>query len=179
LKRKISLSADTLKYVRTYKRIYKKLISVARERENDRIIQKSVRNSKTLWQIIKKESGNSFPEIENIYLKMDSMLVTNPQDVSQQCNEFFVNSIDRLIYLNKNCKTDHATTNDAIQYLNVLFLAIGTGEDVLQVTSEPKTKITVGFDEIPDMIVKQCIQTIKKPLTFIFNLSLNSGIFPN
>ncbi|PNF17023.1 hypothetical protein B7P43_G02754 [Cryptotermes secundus] len=29
------------------------------------------------------------------------------------------------------------------------------------------------------MIVKQCIQFIKKPLTFIFNLSLSSGIFPD
>jgi hypothetical protein len=63
--------------------------------------------SKTLWQIIKKESGNSFTEIEDISLKMDSMLVANPQDVSKQFNEFFVNSVDKLIYLNKNCKIDY------------------------------------------------------------------------
>jgi hypothetical protein len=82
------------------------------------------------------------------------MLVTNPQDVSQQFNEFFVNSIDRLIYLNKNCKVDYATTNDAIQTQNVLFLDPDTDEEVLQVTSKLKTKITVGFDEILDTIVK-------------------------
>jgi hypothetical protein len=29
------------------------------------------------------------------------------------------------------------------------------------------------------MIVKQCIPTVKKLLTFIINLSLSSGIFPN
>jgi hypothetical protein len=63
----MSLSADTLKYVKTYQRIYKEVIYVARRRENDRIIQKSIGNSKTLWQIIKKESGNSFPEIENLF----------------------------------------------------------------------------------------------------------------
>jgi hypothetical protein len=57
----------------------KKAIFVAPQRENYRINQKSVRNSKTLLQIIKKESGNSFPEIENMSLKMDSMLVTSPQ----------------------------------------------------------------------------------------------------
>jgi hypothetical protein len=51
--------------------------------------------------------------------------------------------------------------------------------DPLQVTSKLKTKLSTGIDELPDMIVKQCIQTIKKPLTFIFNLSLRSGIFPN
>jgi hypothetical protein len=40
-------------------------------------------------------------------------------------------------------------------------------------------KSLAGYDEIPDMIVKQCIHTVKKPLTFIINLSLSSGIFPN
>jgi hypothetical protein len=38
---------------------------------------------------------------------------------------------------------------------------------------------SAGYDEIPDMILKQCIHTVKKPLTFIINLSLSSGIFPN
>jgi hypothetical protein len=48
LKRKIPLSDDILKKVKTYQRIYKKVISVARQGKNDRIIKKSVRNSKTL-----------------------------------------------------------------------------------------------------------------------------------
>jgi hypothetical protein len=96
LKRKMSLSVHILKYVKTYQRIYRKVNSVARQRENDRIIERSDKNSKTLWKIIKKESGNSFTEIENISLKMDSMLVANPQDVSQQFNEFFVNSVDKF-----------------------------------------------------------------------------------
>jgi hypothetical protein len=38
-------------------------------------------------------------------------------------------------------------------------------------------KSSAGYDEI--MIVKQCIHTVWKPLTFIINLSLSSGIFPN
>jgi hypothetical protein len=40
-------------------------------------------------------------------------------------------------------------------------------------------KSLAGFDEIPDIIVKQCIHAVKKPLTFIINLSLSSGIFPS
>jgi hypothetical protein len=69
---------------------------------------------------------------------MDSVLVPNPQDVSQQFNEFFVNSIYRLIYLNKNYKIDHATKNDAIQNPNVLFLGRVIEESVIQVTSTLK-----------------------------------------
>jgi hypothetical protein len=36
----------------------------------------------------------------------------------------------------------------------VLFLSPVTEEEILQVTSKLKTKITAGFDEIPDKIVK-------------------------
>jgi hypothetical protein len=59
----------------------------------------------------------------------------------------------------------------------MLFLAPVTEEEVLKDTSKLKTKITVDYDEIPDLIVKQCIHTIKN--LFIFNLSLSSGSFPN
>jgi hypothetical protein len=154
-----------LNYIKKYQRIYRKVISVARQRENDQIIQRSINNSKTLWQII-KESGNSFTEIENISLEIDSVLVTNPQDISHQFNEFFVNSVDKLIYLNKNCNNDHASVKDLIQNSNVLFLVSVTEEEVLKVTSKLKRKISAGFDEIPYMIVKQCIKFIKKAFDF-------------
>jgi hypothetical protein len=54
-----------------YKKICKKVICVARQRENDGIIKRSVNKSKTLWQIIKKETANSHNEIENISLQID------------------------------------------------------------------------------------------------------------
>jgi hypothetical protein len=92
---------------------------------------------------------------------------------------FFVNSVGKLIHSNKNCKIYHDTRNGIIQILNVLFLAPATEEEVLQIAKKLKMKSSAGYVEIPDMIIKQCIHTVKKPLTFIVNLSLSSGIFPN
>jgi hypothetical protein len=89
-----------------------------------------------------------------------------------------VNSVGKLIHSNKNCKIDHATRNDVIQNPNVLFLAPAT-EEVLQISKKLKMKSSAGYEEIPNMIIKQCIHIVKKPLTFIINLSLRSGIFPN
>jgi hypothetical protein len=96
------------------------------------------------------------------------MLVTNPQDLSRQFNEIFVNSDDELIYLNKHFQL--------IMPPQMMRYKI---QEVLLLTSKLKTKISAGFNEIPDMIVKQCIQTIINPLTVIFHLSLNSATFPN
>jgi hypothetical protein len=42
-----------------------------------------------------------------------------------------------------------------------------------------KGKPTAGCDDIPERLVKQCIQLIKGPLAHIYNVSLNSGVFPD
>ena len=42
-----------------------------------------------------------------------------------------------------------------------------------------KNKLSAGVDEIPDYVVKQCIKVLKKPLTGIYNASLESGISPD
>jgi hypothetical protein len=65
--------------------------------------------------------------------------------------------VDKFICLNKNCNNNHASVNDVIHNPNVLFLVPVTEEEVLKVTSKLKTKISAGFNEIPDMIAKECI----------------------
>jgi hypothetical protein len=42
-----------------------------------------------------------------------------------------------------------------------------------------KNKLTASYDDIPESLVKQCIQLIKGPLTHIYNVSLRSGVFPD
>jgi len=42
-----------------------------------------------------------------------------------------------------------------------------------------KNKLTAGIDEIPEYVVKQCIEQLKIPLANIYNASLESGIFPD
>jgi hypothetical protein len=41
-----------------------------------------------------------------------------------------------------------------------------------------KGKFSAGCDEIPEYVVKQCAVSIKGPLTHIYNMSINSGTFP-
>jgi hypothetical protein len=50
---------------------------------------------------------------------------------------------------------------------------------VISLTKSLKGKPTEGDDYIPENLVKQCIHRIKGPLAHIYNLSLNSGVFPD
>jgi hypothetical protein len=58
-----------------------------------------------------------------------------------------------------------------------LFFSPITENEVVKVAKSLKNKFTTGYDDIPDAIVKQCIDYFKKPLTGIFNASLKTGIF--
>jgi hypothetical protein len=41
-----------------------------------------------------------------------------------------------------------------------------------------KPKNSTGYDGIPNKILNHCVHSISKPLTYIFNCSLTTGIFP-
>jgi len=75
--------------------------------------------------------------------------------------------------------------NSERQYLKVkentktIFLIPITENEVEKVAKSLKDKSSAGIDEIPDSVVKKCITQLKKPLTNIYNASLESGIFPD
>jgi hypothetical protein len=56
-----------------------------------------------------------------------------------------------------------------------MFLTPITEDEVLNVTHKLEGRFSADCDEIPEKIVKESIQFIKKPQTFIFNISLCSG----
>jgi hypothetical protein len=55
---------------------------------------------------------------------------------------------------------------------NSMFLAPVTEDEVLNLTSKLERNFSAAYDEISEKLLKESIQFIKKPLTFIFNISL-------
>jgi len=77
-------------------------------------------------------------------------------------------------------KTNGSVCNLKIkQCPNSIFIYPVTEEEVISLTKSLKGKPTAGHDDIPENLVEQCIQLIKGPLAHIYNLSLNSGFFPD
>jgi hypothetical protein len=107
------------------------------------------------------------------------MLVTNPQHLSYQFNAYFMDSVDRILNLNKDDKQGRLPLNKISLNPNSMFLVPITEEEVLKVMNKLKGKYSSGYNEIPATLIEHCIQFIKTPLTFIFHLSLCSGAFPH
>ena len=50
--------------------------------------------------------------------------------------------------------------------------------EVISIIKSLKSKNTTGYDGISNKILKHCAHIISKPLTYIYNRSLTTGIFP-
>jgi len=60
-----------------------------------------------------------------------------------------------------------------------LFAAPVTETVVEHVIKGLKKNSSTGFDEIPTFLVKQCLCYFIKPLVHIYNVSFQTGIFPD
>jgi hypothetical protein len=50
--------------------------------------------------------------------------------------------------------------------------------EVINIIKSLKLKHTAGYDGISSKVFKECAHIISKPLTYVCNCSLNTGIFP-
>ena len=180
IKNHLPLSEDTRLYYETYSKIYKRVIKEAKKRENDRFILQATNKPKAMWQIINKELGKSTTKRQDLSINMGSIEIYDPNVISEIFNAHFCETPVEL--LNKN-KSNGTLPPDNLQvHLNScsksLFLTPVTEFEVVKVAKGLKNKLASGFDDIPDLVVKQCIDHLKKPLTNIFSSSLEAGIFP-
>ena len=60
-----------------------------------------------------------------------------------------------------------------------MFIAPVMEAEVIRVIKDLKNTSSVGFDETPTFLVKQCLCYLIKPLVHIYNISFQTGIFPD
>jgi hypothetical protein len=60
-----------------------------------------------------------------------------------------------------------------------MFMNPVTENEVVKMIQNLKGKRLSGFDDVPDSIVKKCVQFIQRPQTDICNASFETGIFPD
>jgi hypothetical protein len=69
------------------------VIRQAKKREFQKCVSLAKNKTKTLWQIINKEMENSRQKVENTELRNNTEIITNPQQISEELNSFFLETI--------------------------------------------------------------------------------------
>ncbi|GBM47347.1 putative RNA-directed DNA polymerase from transposon BS [Araneus ventricosus] len=136
----------------------------------------------------------------NTYLRhMENYLVSDPKRFWSYFKNKNINSPDSLFYNNVCYNNDGDVANAFADYFNSVFkpstdfagndecksdcigdlVKIENGTyDVVLAISELKSSLTVGVDNMPSFIIKECSEFLIYPLLVLFNLSLRTKVFP-
>ena len=87
------MSRDALNYIKTYRKIYKRVILKAKQRHNDMLISHSINPTKTMWQLINEKLGMSGKSYQDNWLQKDLEKITHPQKVADAFNSYFIDKV--------------------------------------------------------------------------------------
>ena len=164
-----------------YKKIYKSVIKEAKKKiANDNYVSRSQNKMKSMWHLIKNEVGKSCKGDKKIQLFSGTKRISDLQIVTDMLNNFFVEIVDDLLSQNnKNNKNTQWQKQRINCCPNTIFFHPVTEYEIGCVTNSLRGKLSGGYNEIPEYLVKKCINYVKRPLAHIFNASLSSGTFPD
>jgi len=112
-------------------------------------------------------------------LKIGNKIITNPMKITEKLNMYFVNTVAELVKQDINNASYNNSRQETKHCPNSIFISPVTEEEVVSLAKNLKDKLTASYDDIYELLVKQCIQLIKGPLTHIYNISWRSGVFPD
>ncbi|XP_047022644.1 uncharacterized protein LOC124632034 [Helicoverpa zea] len=158
------------KYIE-YAKIYKKIIMLTKRAQNCFKIKTSTNKCKSTWQIINKSKFNT-PKDTVEQLEINNKIITKPLIIANEFNKYFV---DKVVPIpNTNNKNSINITNRT----NSMFMAPSLPTDILNIIKGLKNTSSVGLDEIDTKIIKSVASLICEHLSYILNLCISNGIFP-
>lgn len=135
-------------------------------------------NMKRTWSVLKKAIGkqNNKSSLPN-YFVINNNNITNRSQAAKSFNDYFC-QIGLETSNNVPASTKHFTDYMHPNNTNSMFLSsVGTSQ-VIEATKRLKSKTSSGHDQISTKLLKETIENIIEPITYIINRSLETGIIP-
>jgi hypothetical protein len=117
-----------------------------------------------MWQLINREIGKPPENDHKLELRIGNKTISNPTEITEKLNMHFISTVEELIKQNSN-RSDNKL--EIKHCPNSIFIYPVAEEEVISLTKSLKGKPTASYDDIPDSLVKQCIQLIKGPLAHL------------
>ena len=150
-------------------------IREAKRKHYRNLIEENKRNPRKFWDTIKTifptNKKSSLPCMEKS--KCKELTNTFSEYFSEVVTKLKKNAISFSNYIWKPYTIKRVRTNKTFRfsYVSTVF--------VEKQLSALKRRKSTGSDELPAGMIKDCKKAISKPLAFIINLSLQTGVFPS
>ena len=134
-------------------------------------------NMKKTWDVIRDILGKSLNKIPASF-NVDGRDIYDSKDISDIFNNFFINigpSMSSTIPVDSDISYQSFLPPPCE---NSLYFKPVTENELINIVSGIKKSKSTSIDNISSIVVKKVIFYITKPLLYIFNLSLTTGIVP-
>ena len=184
LQRKFCKSKTTGNYEKYKHQRYKvnKLIKRAKQSYNKNLLDEKTKNATSFWRTLKSIFPNK-PKLKltRTTFKVNEEEIPNKETIANGFGEFFSSIAITLL------QTLHPTKdfvwnipkNLPIRTIQKFSFHSVTPSEICKCLRKLRRKTAHGIDELAPNLLKDVANEISKPLTFIINKSLSSGIVPD
>ena len=170
----------TQENIDVYKKFRNKNLSNQRKTERNYYKEQFELNENDIrksWKVIKDVIGKHEHRLcndhEDFYI--NSKLTIDKNQIANSFNNYFVN-------IGKSLAQQITSTINPLSYIDTnihsIYIPDISKNEIITVINTLKNSAP-GNDEMPASILKHCIETYIDPLTYLVNLSINQGIFPD
>jgi hypothetical protein len=129
------------------------------------------------WHYISKQIGPTQYQEHNLEIRTTNKAITNLLQISEKINSF-IETVENIKKDNNFVPSINVSARNQHYCHNTMFPSPVTANEVESIMKGLKGSSSTGFDEIPERIVKSSVE-IKKQLDHSYNISFQTGIFPN
>lgn len=163
-----------------YKKYKNKLVGIIRRQKKDyytTLLDKNKNSTKDTWSIINSvmQKGKIKTKFPNKFTKNNDD-ICNKTEIVDEFNDYFVNIGPILSQQILDGNTNDGTVPDNV---NSVFLEGVQASDILTIVQKCVNKTSNDFTDMNMVLIKQIIDVVIEPFTYICNLSFISGIFPD
>ena len=168
----------TRKEYELYRNQLRKLLRVAEKKHYADRISENKHNSNRLWMITKSViNRNKKTKFQDKFKFNDGSYTTDMKIICEKFNDFFINVGPSL---SKQIPPQNSSPDDYIKTKAVysLYLEPVTESEITKLVTSLKSAAP-GYDNLRSSILKLSLPFICTPLTYLSNLSLQEGVFPD
>lgn len=160
-----------------YSKLLKKYIAIAQKYTNNKYLERSQNICRSSWKLIKEETEEAIPVNDISEIKYQNKVIRNGKEISELFNDFYIKLTGDLYNYDSDRKQQILSNIEPV--LNSIFLEPVTLVETVNIIQSLKNSSSCGYDEISTKALKFCKNELTKILTFLINLSFETGHFPD
>ena len=164
---------------KTYKHLFETIKTKSKKLYYSQKLIQHKDNIRKTWRVMKEIIGktkvfhSNFPQ----KVKENEVNIVDKEKIASAFNQFFINIGPDLAKKIPESTEDYASFVKKVE-TNLPSKALSINE-LKEAFYSLKINKSAGHDDIDFHVVKQCFGELSRPLKYLFDLSLQKGIFPN